>query len=634
VDSSRAVDWSKAGISGGIPARTTQCGSTIAAYGTSASPISASTINAAIAACPSGEFVSLGAGTFYLSDSIAFWTSAATSNVTLRGQGANKTFIVFMAAGSCNGTGSVVCMEGENGGPGYEKDVCNWTAGYAKGTTTLTLTNCGSTTPATGSIANLKVGSLLILDQLDEANDTGGIWNCAANQTCASASQGGEARTDGTCNGTTCIRSQQQGVIVTAISGNTVTISPGLYMPNWNSGQKPQAWFANTYLNNDGIENLSLDMSNVNDHGIDIMNCIGCFVKGVRSTFAGRSHVQLFQAAHAVVRDSYFYQNLSHATVSYGVEMNGAWDSLVENNIFQQVTDSTPSTTGAAEGSVAGYNFGINTVFTLSQGWFQPSLYLHASGDAYNLWEGNIATGFIGDNIHGTHHFETLFRNYLPGWQASCDGASCSAQTVPVQLYAGTRYFNVIGNVLGRSGYHNNYQCVSSSTSTCSSGNTSIYDLGYSGNGGQVNKTLAFYCSSTACGAKSFFDPMVTSSLMRWGNYDTVTGAARWVTSEIPSGLGSYANSVPSSQTLPTSFYLSAKPSWWGSVAWPAIGPDVTNGTVANVAGHAYSNPAMNCYLNVMSGPSDGSGNALSFNADTCYGTAPAAPTNVNVVVQ
>jgi hypothetical protein len=62
----------------------------------------------------------------------------------------------------------------------------------------------------------------------------------------------------------------------------------------------------------------------------------------------------------------------------------------------------------------------------------------------------------------------------------------------------------------------------------------------------------------------------------------------------------------------------------------------VTGGNVANVGGHAYSIPAMDCFLSTMGGPADGTGSVLSFNASTCYtsagGSPPSAPTNLRIV--
>lgn len=638
VSPNRAIDWSNAGTT--IPSRTTQCGTTIAPYSGSAA-----TINNAIAACPSGQFVSLGAGTFNLSSGIDFQHH---SNVTLRGQGANSTLISFSGAGA-GGYNSDVAMEGSVSAAGYENNVCDWTAGYAPGTRVITLANCGSTTPAAGSLNNLKVGTLLVLDQVDEAADTGSIWNCATANVCSNIMQGGESRTNGPSVNGVSLRSQEQGVVVTGISGNQITISPGLYMPNWRSGQAPQAYFANTTATGDGLENLTVNNTpegTASGQNITIANCVGCWVKGVRSIDADRSHVRLILTSHAVVRDSYFYANASHLTVSYGAEMFGAWDGIFENNIFQQNSDSEPSCSGACEGNVVAYNFNIDNVYE-TVGWFQAGFYQHAAGDSLNLWEGNIGPGYTADDVHGTHHFETMFRNRLQGWQASCNGTTCTAQTIPIHLYVGSRYFNVIGNVLGQTGFHPNYTCNAQSTATCTYGTDSIYDLGYSGNSGGVFTNVVGYCTSPACTSHAYYDPQVAAYLMRWGNYDTVHGSNQFNSNEVPSNIASYSNPVPASQALPASFYLTSKPSWWQNEPWPAIGPDVSNGNlgrcsggsydgelatsssqcatgtlVTDVSGRANSTPAMDCALKTMGMPPDGSGGLLSFDAGICYGTS------------
>jgi hypothetical protein len=111
------------------------------------------------------------------------------------------------------------------------------------------------------------------------------------------------------------------------------------------------------------------------------------------------------------------------------------------------------------------------------------------------------------------------------------------------------------------------------------------------------------------------------------------------VGAEVPSGLTKFANPVPATQTLPTSFYLTSKPLWWPAAkAWPPIGPDVAGGNIANVGGHAFTIPAQDCYTNIMVGPADGSGAALNFNANTCYTTSntipPSPPPSVKAVVK
>jgi len=233
------------------------------------------------------------------------------------------------------------------------------------------------------------------------------------------------------------------------------------------------------------------------------------------------------------------------------------------------------------------------------------------AGAMYNLFEGNNGSGYWGDVFHGTSGLNTVFRNRAVGWETGK-----TAVTVPVQLESYNRFDNIIGNVLGQFGYHTTYQ-----TSLGVAASASIYDLGAGNTEGLVTVLS---------------DSLVASTLMRWGNYDVVNAAVRFVNSEVPSGISSYANPVPASQTLPPSFYLSAKPSWWPSgKVWPPIGPDVTGGNIPNLAGHAYTIPAQDCYANVMGGPSDGSGTILTFNANTCYAIArPAPPTNLTVVVK
>ena len=63
ISPSRAIDWTQAGVVGGIPdANWAQCGSTI-----TPSTGTAATINTQIAGCPANTYVLLGPGTFNLS---------------------------------------------------------------------------------------------------------------------------------------------------------------------------------------------------------------------------------------------------------------------------------------------------------------------------------------------------------------------------------------------------------------------------------------------------------------------------------------------------------------------------------------------------------------------------------------
>ena len=121
--------------------------------------------------------------------------------------------------------------------------------------------------------------------------------------------------------------------------------------------------------------------------------------------------------------------------------------------------------------------------------------------------------------------------------------------------------------------------------------------------------------------------------MMRWGNYDTVHASVQWNSAEVPTSGMKYVNgnAVPSGHSLPNSLYMNGKPGWWGSMPWPAIGPDVSGGQ--GPGGFAYQTPAYLCFQN-----GSFSGGMLNFDADNCYGSStdqpPAPPTGLNAQVQ
>src|SRR5213594_4461557 len=527
ISSSRAIDWSKAGVIGGIPNRTTICA-------TLNPGATASQINSAIAACPSGQVVYLNAGSYNLSGGIVFNNK---SGVTLRGAGPDKTFLVFSAGGGCAGwSGSDVCLmtadTGDAGDQNYS-NAASWTAGYSVGTNSITL---GSITK--GSIGSLQVGSQIFLDQLDDTSDTGQVYVCSASGVCSTSGSSGNGRPG---------RGQVQPVIVTSIAGTgpwTIGVTPGIRMPNISSAKSPQAWWDNGLpIQNDGIENLTIDNTPnpaCCTNGIFILNGYNNWVKNVRSVNVGQKHVWMYQTTHTTVRDSYFYGS-TPTSDHYGTDTFVGTDNLIENNIFQHM--GFPMMNEGCIGCVGAYNYAIDDYYTgTPQGsapdWQQASSYQHSVGDAFILWEGNQGIGMTSDDVHGTSNFGTAFRNYWNGRDmAGGSNGGKTSQTNAVILNAYNRFYNVIGNVLGTAGYHNNYMSATPNATNC---NTSIYALGWGGN----------------CGTGSIpDDTLLLLTLMRWGNYDTVNAAVRWVGAEVPSGLAKYANPVPLSQTLPASFY-------------------------------------------------------------------------------
>jgi len=166
--------------------------------------------------------------------------------------------------------------------------------------------------------------------------------------------------------------------------------------------------------------------------------------------------------------------------------------------------------------------------------------------------------------------------------------------------------------VLGVSGVHTIYN----DTQIIGPSSTAIFSVGYTNYSNITNQN----------------DTIARSSLMRWGNYDTVNAAGRWLSSEVPTTGIPFINGnpVPATQSLPASFFLLSKPSWWttpwGTPASPHIGPDVTGGNVSGYGRLVYKMPARLCFENTANDPAYSSVPAIKlFNASNCYAAGGGA---------
>lgn len=613
----RATDWSGAGVIGGIPTRTNIC-STLGTSGqapTFVQSVTASQINSAITACGTGNVVKLNAGTYNI-DAITWGdTSSVANGVTLRGAGADQTLIVAQnnMTSPCSANGTFVCMAStDNNFKTSPSNSATWSAGFLSGTNVITLS----------VVTNLKIGNPIILDQLDAACDTGWVITSDSTTTCSPTSPGisGPYSLEG--NGGNFPRSgrnQTEVHIVIGCNGSTttgttctgtstaVTISPPLRYPNWSSSLTAQAWWATNPIHDVGIEDLSIDCTAITGLCIQVKNGYNTWRAGVRTIQPDRAHTQYVYSVHNTMRNNYEFLTQNGATQSYGYDCNVGGDNLVENNITQAVEG--PFKENGCTGDVVDYNYSTNLYYSASAGWAQTNNSDHTAGDAYNLFEGNLGKGHESDVFHGTHHFETDFRNYYYGEPPVCyaSGASyatavygsCTNNLHSFRIESFSRGFNAVGNVLGIAGAGFSY----------AGSQPNIYEIGVGNTEGAVTVPD---------------DAITGTTFLRWGNWDSANAATRFQSSEVPSGLTGiqqwFTNALPASQTLPSSFYYSSQPSWWPvTKAWPAIGPDVSGGNIANVGGHAYTIPAQDCYLNTMGGPSDGTGPVLTFNASTCY---------------
>ncbi|PYT48741.1 MAG: hypothetical protein DMG44_13445 [Acidobacteria bacterium] len=336
----------------------------------------------------------------------------------------------------------------------------------------------------------------------------------------------------------------------------------------------------------------------------------------------------VMNSAHVTMRSNYIYGKNTTCNPfpleNYGITTKEVSDSLFENNIFHHTNNAyVPNDPG--DRNVFSYNWVVGSV--VGGGGAQP----HSGMIGMDLYEGNDWQSYYGDVTHGTHMFLTFYRNLFDG---TANNNSCTVGQA-LTLMTNNRFNNAVANVFGSSSYS---QYEDNVNNTGGAPNA-LYVLGWIGNN-----------SGTAVNA----DSNVKRTLLRWGNWDQFTSTndtgtndltgVRWDSSEVPSGITNFPNPVPANQNLPASFYLSSKPSWFGSAPFPAIGPDVSNGNAPNTSstptgGHANKIPSRRCFEGLTNDSAYGSLSIKSFNATTCYGggtsgTQVVPPTGLQAVVQ
>ena len=278
-----------------------------------------------------------------------------------------------------------------------------------------------------------------------------------------------------------------------------------------------------------------------------------------------------------------------------------------------------------AAGNVIAYNYSIGAFDSGATNVVTIDFDMHGAHPQFNLLEGNVTPHIFPDSFWGSGSHNTLYRNWTTGTtkiapfagggytgRHAVDWASyhlATQQNRGISLAYPQSTYNVVGNIAGSSdatsavgGSGNLFNTGPAACTSCRVAPGSrdyegtfyafdfAYDTGSDSNGSSVPMAWVGVAYSTA---------------FIHGNYDTASAATFW---DIH-GSGSH--------TLPASFYLASKPSWFGSINYPAIGPDVSGGV--DSGGHVYAIPAQACYENTAK---DANG-LLIFNPDACYAATP-----------
>lgn len=504
-----------------------------------AGTVTHTSINAAVVSAPDNTVVRIPSGTFSISGLI----NIDRDNVILRGSGRTSTIL---------NTTNVIGIQTSSGG---------WSV-YDTGTISSGYT-LGSTSVVLNATTNMTVGDMLKLSQTDESY----MWN----------------NSGGTTN-------FKQPVLITSITGTTVTFTPPLVHaltaglnPTWSAyyGYYIAGLDARRYI---GIEDLTISQTDIvggGTTGINFLNTFGCWVKNVEIKDFGNAGFNATNSVRGTVRDSYIHDTITNYE-GYGVTLASSTSGmLIENNAFANMFSGF--ITYDTVGTVIAYNYGYN-IGPKSPGQAYDFINLgHGTHSMKILIEGNYGSSIINDgyNVSGSHH--TIFRNNFDGLNPTYT----LQHRRLINLCRFSQYHNVVGNVLGSATWTaETYELITGDRSAVDS---AIYRLNFpamgnnnyfEGNSAKLN--VENECidesgsSSSHCAGR---DTDVQATLLRHKNYDYKNGTQR-VCGDESEGCQSASN-VLAGDTIPNSLYLSSKPSWFESLTWPPIDPSVPSvGTI------------------------------------------------------
>jgi len=554
VPPERRTVWNP-GIAGGIPSRTTICATLSASTYGNGSQNATSAIQAAIDACPVGQVVKLSAGTFR----IASGPIRISKGVVLRGSGSSQTVL-----SAPNGVGQAVVVIGQQW-PGFAGST-NLTSNATKGASSVTV----------ASTAGLAAGQIVLIDELTDSALT--YWSADCGADCRSWF----SRDD---------RPLSQTMEIASISGNTVTFTTPFHITFDTAHTAQLTRYSSPAVRNAGLEDLKVYGGEGGDGGGNIYMELAAYswVRNVESQYSSGGSIHVYRSFRCVVRDSYFHETKdpNPGGAGYGIDVSEASsDNLIENNIswnFNKVILMRAS----GGGNVIGYNYFEDGYGAGYKNIVETGLNAsHMTTPHMELFEGNQAFNLGADTRWGNSIYITFFRNHSTTIRRSVGGLGLTDEAGRTAVTIGARHYwySFIGNVLGYSGM-----------SPAPQGTSFTYEDTYPYADNPV-PMWQFGTPDNIATPGITTDTQVAATAIRDGNFDYATNSVKW---------------DRTARTIPQSLYLTSKPSFFGSCAWPWVDPTGTT--------KLYTLPARARF----DGTSACSGSA---------GTPPAAPTGLRVI--
>jgi len=335
-----------------------------------------------------------------------------------------------------------------------------------------------------------------------------------------------------------------QTVTVTSIAGSTIGFTPPLYV-DFRAGLNPKAETWSSTVTNFGLVGLTINcMAQPVGDGF-VVRCFNAdspYVVDCVLSNSPHANLQAIWTFHGTFYGNTMRNHSAYdSNARYGIQLaNFAGDCLVENNIVQGHNLHITCQDGAV-GNVISYNFGdigFGNGYPTATDMCYPSD--HGTLPYMNLWEGNQLSQMSCDQFWGTAPTNTFFRNWttLKMWKNPQQTLMAQGGfNLNMETYAFGE--NLVGNICS---HFTNPQ--------------------WEGQYGNINQ----HTSGNPASLANFIH----------GNMDLANNSVAW------------SNGVTT--TLPSSYYLSGAPGWFGTMNFPPFGPDVT--TRANTTNGAVLIPA------------------------------------------
>jgi len=453
---------------------------------------------------------------------------------------------------------------------------------------------------------------------------------------------------------------QRHLAIITAINSGagTITITPAMpfAMP---IARVPVMASYTLQADLVGVEDLKIDMNNqfvniFSAAGVVLEQARECWMKNVSVIRVPQRNIEVNNCVLSEIRHCYTdLRNGLGGSNGAGLNYSTASGGLIVDNIITRQFPLIEINDGATANAFL-YNFFYDTrIFGISGLAIDTN---HAPHNSFNYFEGNATPNIQCDGYFGSASDDTFFRNWI--YATNPGGMDLSAFI----LNRFTRNNNLVGNILGTSGEN---------TGTTSFGNPNFGNGGYTGTAEptagdfwsdfDITGTVATSTTITVADAALLYTGQLIG--ISWGTnglsqtfcfLDTIVGTTVTIaTGTLPSngtavriwaGIGDFGQgkgfqeldldvensallkanyyaleagggSIPGgesigSDTLASSLAYDSKPSWFGSLAWPAFDTTTPNQSfVAIPAGYRYING----------------------NEDYLSGTSTATVTNLNV---